>query len=81
MAAQAPEPVQAANPADRLDLRRYAEIIRLADLGENLWASLRLAAERGDNATIRLNCQQIQLTTKSTFHLAKRLGNDDPADG
>lgn len=62
------------NIADALDLDRYSELARQADLGVNLWASLKLAAERGDDAVIKLNCQQIQILTRSTFALAKRLG-------
>ena len=63
-----------------LDVTRYDELVRDADLGVNLWASLKLAAQRGDNATIKLNCQQIQALTKATFALVKRLGAED-ADG
>lgn len=66
--------------ADALDLDRYDELRKQADLGVNLWASLKLAAERGDNAVIKLNCQQIQILTRSTLALAKRLGNEEPDD-
>jgi hypothetical protein len=65
---------------DALDLTRYEELARQADLGCNLWASLKLAAERGDNAVIKLNCQQIQILTRTTFALAKRLGAEEPDD-
>jgi hypothetical protein len=66
--------------SDVLDLTRFEELARQADLGVNLWASLKLAAERGDNAVVKLNCQQIQILTRSTFALAKRLGNEEPDD-
>lgn len=65
---------------DALDLTRYEELARQADLGCNLWASLKLAAERGDDAVIKLNCQQIQILTRTTFALAKRLGAEEPDD-
>lgn len=64
-----------------LDLNRYAEIVKAADLLGNLWASARLAAERGDDACLRLNCQQAAAATKHAFALVKLLGNPDPADG
>lgn len=66
--------------SDALDLTRYDELARQADLGCNLWASLKLAAERGDDAVIKLNCQQIQALTRSAFALVKRLGNAEPDD-
>lgn len=66
--------------ADALDLLRYDELVKQADLGVNLWASLKLACERGDDAVIKLNCLQIQILTRSTFALAKRLGNEEPDD-
>jgi hypothetical protein len=66
---------------DALDLDRYHEITRQADLGVNLWASLKLAAERGDDAVIKLNCQQIQAVTKSAFAVVKSLGREEPDHG
>lgn len=65
---------------DALDLTRYDEIARQADLGVNLWASLKLAAERGDDAVLKLNCQQIQILTRNTFALARRIGAGEPDD-
>jgi hypothetical protein len=65
---------------DALDLTRYDELARNADLGVNLWASLKLAAERGDDAVIKLNCQQIQALTRAAFALVKRLGSEEPDD-
>jgi len=59
---------------DALDLNRYAELVRQSDLGENLWASLRLASERGDAAAITYHCKQIAIVTKATFALVKLLG-------
>lgn len=66
--------------SDALDLQRFDELARNADLGVNLWASLKLAAERGDNAVVKLNCQQIQILTRSVFALAKRLGEAEADD-
>lgn len=63
------------------DLLRYEEIARQADLGVNLWSSLMLAAERGDNASINLNCKQIQCLTRSMFALVKLLGEEDVSNG
>lgn len=63
------------------DLLRYEEIARQADLGVNLWSSLMLAAERGDDATITLNCKQIQILTRETFALVKLLGEEDVTNG
>lgn len=65
---------------DALDLTRYEELVRNADLGVNLWSSLLLAAERGDDAVVRLNCEQIRILTRTTFALVKRLGSEEPDD-
>lgn len=70
------QPVQPA-----LELNRYREIVKAADLLCNLWASARLAAERGDDACLRLNCQQAAAATKHAFAIVKQIGNPDPADG
>lgn len=51
-----------------------------ADLAINLWASLKLAAERGDDAVIKLNCQQISILAKAGFAIVKRLGSEEPDD-
>jgi hypothetical protein len=64
--------------ADTLDLLRYDEIRRQADLGRNLWESLLLAAERGDDATTKLNARQIAALTKATIALVNRLGQAEP---
>ena len=63
-----------------LDLSRFDEIRKLTDLLVNLWSSAKLAAERGDAACLKLNCQQAQAATKATFALVKRLGNEEPDD-
>ena len=65
---------------DALDLTRYDELRRQADLGVNLWSSLLLAAERGDDAVIKLNCEQIRILTRTAFALVKRLGSEEPDD-
>jgi len=66
---------------DALDHERYAELVNNADLGVNLWSSLKLACERGDNAVIKLNCQQIQILTRTVFALAKRIGSAEGDNG
>ena len=66
--------------ADELDLLRYDELVKNADLGVNLWSSLKLACERGDNPVIERNCEQIRILTRTTFALVKRLGNEEPDD-
>lgn len=63
---------------DMLDLTRYDEITRHADLAQNLWNSLYLAAQRGDDRTLRLHCHQLSGLTRAVFHLVKRLGQDSP---
>jgi hypothetical protein len=68
------------NVADVLDLTRYDELVRDADMGVNLWASLQLAAERGDDDAIKRHCAQIRILTRATFALVRRLGNPEPDD-
>jgi hypothetical protein len=63
-----------------LDLDRYHELARQADLGCNLWASLQLAAERGDGAVARTNARQIAVLTKAMVALVNRLGKEEPDD-
>ena len=63
---------------DAMDLNRFYEVKMEADLGANLWQSLMLAADRGDDVSCRMLCQQIQAVTKSTFALVRSLGKDDP---
>jgi hypothetical protein len=58
-----------------LDLNRLAEFVELADMLVNLWSSARLAAERGDEAVIRLNCKQAQIVARQAFDLARALGS------
>ena len=68
------------NVRDALDLLRYDELRKQADLGVNLWHSLLLAAERGDDPVINRNCEQIRILTRTTFALVKRLGSEEPDD-
>lgn len=63
---------------DVLDLSRFDEILRDANLGTNLWASLELAAQRGDASNCRALCRQISVLTKATFALVKTLGDEEP---
>ena len=60
---------------DALDVLRFQRLAEMADLGANLWDSLHLAAERGDNAIVEHNLRQIIVLTRSTAALVKRLGN------
>ena len=59
-----------------LDLDRYDEIARRADLLVNLWAALQLAAERGDDAIIQHHCKQIRIATRFVFETVKELGKE-----
>lgn len=63
-----------------LDLDRFHELARQADLGVNLWSSLLLAAQRGDDAIARTNARQISVLTKATIALVNRLGKEEPDD-
>lgn len=65
---------------DVLDRQRLFDISRQADLAVNLWGSLLLAAQRGDERTMRMHCHQLSALTRATFHLVKRLGEVTPDD-
>lgn len=67
--------------ADALDVNRYHEIAKNADLGVNFWASLELAARRGDVKAVRYHAQQVVVLTKATLALVKVLGSADGSDG
>jgi hypothetical protein len=66
---------------DALDLNRFHELVRLADMGENLWASLYLAAERGDGAACRYHWGQIRAVGRAVGAVVNALGSEDGANG
>ena len=68
------------NVADALDLQRYDELKRDAEMALNLWDAFRLAVERGDGEIAKHHARQIAVITRSTLALAKRLGNEEPDD-
>jgi len=64
-----------------LDLNRFAELRKQADLAQNLWASLLLAAERGDTANINYLARHIAPLTRSALVLVKTLGSEEVDNG
>jgi hypothetical protein len=66
---------------EALDLGRFAELHHHAELGTNLWESLRLAAERGDAPNVRSLMKQIAAVTRASIELVKLLGQDDGSNG
>jgi hypothetical protein len=66
--------------ADALDLQRFDELGKNADLAVNLWSSFRLACERGDGEIVKHHAQQIAILTRSALALVKRLGQAEPDD-
>jgi hypothetical protein len=68
------------NIADALDLPRYDELRRDAEMALNLWDAFRLACERGDGDIARHHARQIAVLTRSTLALVKRLGQADGGD-
>jgi hypothetical protein len=68
------------NVADVLDLQRYAELKRDAEMALNLWDAFRLAVERGDGEIAKHHARQIAVITRSTLALVKRLGQADGGD-
>ena len=63
-----------------LDLTRFDELVRNADMAVNLWSAFGLAAERGDSDIIRHHAKQLTILTRSTLALVKRLGQAEPDD-
>lgn len=61
-----------------LDLNRLHELAKNADLAENLWAALRLAAERGETGLVEHHARQIAILTRSVLGLVKLLGKEEP---
>jgi hypothetical protein len=66
--------------ADALDLQRYDELRRDAEMALNLWDAFRLAVERGDGEIALHHAKQIALLTRSTLALVKRLGQAEADD-
>jgi hypothetical protein len=66
--------------ADALDLQRFDELGKNADLAVNLWSAFRLAAERGDGEIVQHHAKQLTILTRSTLALVKRLGQAEPDD-
>jgi hypothetical protein len=61
--------------ADALDVARFDELARLAELAASYWHSVALAADRGDVHTLILHCHQLAAVTKEAFALARALGS------
>jgi hypothetical protein len=66
--------------ADALDLQRYDQLRRDAEMALNLWDAFRLACERGDGEIAKHHSRQIAVLTRSTLTLVKRLGQAEPDD-
>lgn len=60
-----------------LDINRFDEIARLAALAASYWASIELAAGRGDVLTARVHCHQVRSVTVEAFALVKSLGQPE----
>ena len=60
--------------ADALDLQRFDELSKNADLAVNLWSAFGLACERGDAASVAYHAKQITILSRSALALVKRLG-------
>ena len=58
-----------------LDVARFDELARLADLAASYWRSVALAADRGDAHLAVLHCKQIASITREAFALARALGS------
>lgn len=64
--------------ADALDLQRFDELGKNADLAVNLWSAFGLAVERGDSEIAKHHAKQIAILTRSALALVKRLGEAEP---
>jgi hypothetical protein len=64
--------------ADGLDLQRFHELGKNADLALNLWNAFALACERGDGEIAKHHAKQIAVLTRSVLALVKRLGETEP---
>ena len=61
-----------------LDLQRFHELGKNADLAVNLWSAFGLAVERGDGEIAKHHAKQIAILTRSALALVKRLGEAEP---
>jgi hypothetical protein len=61
-----------------LDLERFHELTKNAQLAENLWGAFGLACERGEQAIAEHHAKQIAILTRSVLGLVKRLGQPEP---
>jgi hypothetical protein len=66
--------------AEALDLQRFDELRRDAEMALNLWDAFRLACERGDGEIAKHHARQIAVLTRTTLALVKRLGQADGGD-
>ena len=64
--------------ADALDLQRFDELGKNAELAVNLWSAFGLAVERGDTEIAKHHAKQITILTRSALALVKRLGEAEP---
>lgn len=74
-------PVPRPSIIDVLDLNRYAELTRHADMLVNLWSAFKLATERGDDPVIRYHWEQIRAYSKAVGGLVKALGKEETDNG
>jgi hypothetical protein len=63
---------------DALDLTRFDELGKNADLALNLWNAFALAVERGDSEIAKHHAKQIAILTRSAIALVNRLGQAEP---
>jgi hypothetical protein len=63
--------------ADALDVGRFDELTRLAELAASYWRSVALAAGRGDAVTVTVHCKQLAAVTREAFALARALGSSE----
>lgn len=64
--------------AAALDLQRFDELGKNADLAVNLWSAFGLAVERGDAEIAKHHAKQIAVLTRSAIALVNRLGQAEP---
>jgi hypothetical protein len=64
--------------ADALDLTRFDELERNADMALNLWSAFQLAVERGDAEIAKHHARQLAILTRSAIALVNRLGEAEP---
>jgi hypothetical protein len=75
--ADGPVPHETPPLAEALDVARFDELARLAELASSYWRSVALAADRGDAHTAILHCHQLAAVTKAAFALARAIGSGE----